>query len=42
MMGLETSGSDYDDILAIANCLAETGHEVKVLHQRCGFSMVKN
>lgn len=32
MLGLETSGSDYDDILAIANCLAENGHEVKVLH----------
>ena len=32
MLGLDTSGSDYEDILAIANCLAETGHEVKVLH----------
>lgn len=32
MMGLETTGSDYDDILAIAICLAESGHEVKVLH----------
>ena len=32
MLGLETTGSDYNDILAIANCLAETGHEVKVLH----------
>ena len=32
MLGLETTGSDYDDILAIANCLAESGHEVKVLH----------
>ena len=32
MLGLETTGSDYDDILAIANCLAEHGHEVKVLH----------
>ena len=31
MLGLESSGSDYDDILAIANCLAENGHEVKVL-----------
>ena len=32
MLGLDTAGSDYDDILAIANCLAEKGHEVKVLH----------
>lgn len=32
MLGLETTGSDYNDILAIANCLAECGHEVKVLH----------
>ena len=32
MLGLETTGSDYEDILAIANCLAESGHEVKVLH----------
>ena len=32
MLGLETNGSDYDDILAIAQCLAEKGHEVKVLH----------
>ena len=32
MLGLETTGSDYDDILAIANCLAESGHEIKVLH----------
>ena len=32
MLGLDTSGSDYEDILAIANCLAEKGHEVKVLH----------
>ena len=31
MLGLESSGSDYEDILAIANCLAESGHEVKVL-----------
>ena len=32
MLGLETTGSDYDDILAIADCLAKSGHEVKVLH----------
>ena len=32
MLGLDTAGSDYNDILAIANCLAECGHEVKVLH----------
>ena len=32
MLGLETTGSDYDDILAVADCLAENGHEVKVLH----------
>ena len=32
MLGLETTGSDYDDIIAIANCLADRGHEVKVLH----------
>ncbi len=32
MLGLETTGSDYDDILAIAECMAESGHEVKVLH----------
>ena len=32
MLGLDTSGSDYEDILAVANCLAERGHEVKVLH----------
>ena len=31
MLGLETTGSDYDDILAIAECMAESGHEVKVL-----------
>lgn len=31
MMGLETDGSDYNDIMAIAKCLAECGHEVKVL-----------
>ena len=32
MLGLDTAGSDYEDILAIANCLAETGHEVRILH----------
>ena len=33
MLGLEeTTGSDYDDILTLAKCLAESGHEVKVLH----------
>lgn len=32
MLGLEPTGSDYNDILAIANCLAESGQEVKVLH----------
>ncbi|MBP5558873.1 MAG: hypothetical protein J6X71_03815 [Bacteroidales bacterium] len=32
MLGLDTSGLDYNDLLAIANCLARDGHEVKVLH----------
>ena len=32
MRGLETTGSDYKDIMAIAKCLAKGGHEVKVLH----------
>ena len=32
MLSLESSSPDYDDILAIANCLADNGHEVKVLH----------
>ena len=32
MLGLDTAGSDYKDILAIAKYLAESGHEVKVLH----------
>ncbi len=32
MQGLDTSGLDYEDILAIAKCLANSGHEVKVLH----------
>ena len=31
MLGLDTTSSDYNDILVIAKCLAETGHEVKVL-----------
>ncbi len=31
MLGLETSGSDYYDILAIAEYLAKNGHEVKIL-----------
>ena len=31
MLGLDSTRSDYDDILAIAECLAEQGHEVKVL-----------
>ena len=32
MLGIDTNGSDYNDIMAIADCLAECGHEVKVLH----------
>ena len=32
MLGLDATGSDYDDILAIADCMAKAGHEVKVLH----------
>ena len=32
MPGLDKTSSDYDDILIIANCLAEEGHEVKILH----------
>jgi len=32
MLGLDDSGSDYNDIMAIAECLAESGREVKVLH----------
>ena len=32
MLGQEPKGSDHDDILALANCLAQSGHEVKVLH----------
>ena len=32
MLGFDTNGSDYNDIMTIAECLAECGHEVKVLH----------
>jgi len=32
MLGLDNSGSDFNDIMTIAECLAESGHEVKVLH----------
>ncbi len=32
MLGLDNSSSDYDDLLAIAKCLAENGHDVKILH----------
>lgn len=32
MLGLDRTGSDYKDILAIANCLAKSGHEVRILH----------
>ncbi len=32
MLGIDTNGSDYNDIMTIAECLAESGHEVKVLH----------
>jgi hypothetical protein len=32
MLGLDNLGSDYNDILTIAECLAEKGHEVKALH----------
>lgn len=32
MLGLEAVGSDYYDIIAIAEYLAKIGHEVKVLH----------
>ena len=32
MLGIDTNGSDYNDIMAIAECLASCGHEVKVLH----------
>ena len=32
MLGLETTDSDYKDILSISECLAAEGHKVKVLH----------
>lgn len=32
MQGFDETGSDYKDILAVANCLAKCGHEVRVLH----------
>ena len=32
MLGFDDSGSDYNDILAIAECMAKSGHEVKILH----------
>ena len=32
MLGMDSSESDYNDILAVAECLALDGHEVKVLH----------
>ena len=32
MLGFDETGTDYDDILAVAECLAENGHEVKILH----------
>ena len=32
MLGMDSSESDYNDILAISECLAKYGHEVKVLH----------
>jgi len=32
MLGLDTTGPDYEDIMTIANCMASDGHEVKVLH----------
>ena len=32
MLGMDSSESDYDDILAVAEYLAKNGHEVKVLH----------
>ena len=32
MLGLDTSGLDYNDLICIAECFAEKGHEVKVLH----------
>ena len=32
MLGFDETGTDYNDILAVAECLAENGHEVKILH----------
>ena len=32
MLGMDETSSDYEDILAIAECLAKQGHEVKILH----------
>ena len=32
MLGTDSSESDYNDILAVAECLASDGHEVKILH----------
>ena len=32
MLGLDTNGSDYKDIMTIAKFMANNGHEVKVLH----------
>ena len=34
MLGFDETGTDYDDILAVADCLAESGHEVKILFMR--------
>ena len=31
MLGLDNSSSDYNDIMTIAECLAGSGHEVKLL-----------
>ena len=31
MLGIDNSSSDFNDILTIAECLAEQGHEVKIL-----------
>ena len=32
MLGFDETGADYEDILAVADCLAESGHVVKILH----------
>ena len=32
MLGTEQDRSDYNDIMAVAECFAAKGHEVKVLH----------